>query len=104
MPRLLSFRVLLSLACLLGACAGQALADSVSTSPKPLHTGLESPDTPLKGRKIPVISGFTDAYGNPITGAVEERAPKKRLPSGAYGGQKEVERPLPDPRDDRPVW
>ncbi len=104
MHRTLSFRLLLSLACLPGLLPGQALADPISTSPRPPQTGLESPDTPLKGHKMPVIGGFLDAYGNPITGVEEEREPRKRLPGGAYGGKKEVERPLPDPRDDRPVW
>lgn len=77
---------------------------SISSSQAP-STGLESPDTPMKGRKIPTVGAIIDAYGNPITGEEKDTAPRRRLPAGAYGGYgKQPERPLPDPSDDTPVW
>ncbi len=95
---------------LFAACLGAdtALAGSVSTSPSPPQTGLEMPGEPLKGRMPKPIGGFTDAYGNPVTpDEVQEQAPKKRLPAGAYGGYGKnaaPERRLPDARDSDPVW
>lgn len=97
--------LLLSLipACCLVLCPHMASAASYSTSAPP-RTGLESPDTPLKGRKIPTIEAFGDAYGNPITPDVREKPRKERLRNGAYGGKRQRERPLPDPMDERPLW
>ena len=80
-----------------------ACAASYSTGAPP-RTGLESPDTPLTGRTMPVIGAFSDAYGNPITPNAEEKPKKDRLRNGAYGGAREKERPLPDPEDNRPLW
>ncbi len=83
-----------------GALAG------VSSSQAP-RTGLEPPDAPMKGRGIPAVGTIKDAYGNPVTPRVQEEAPRKRLPAGAYGGygrKSAPERPLPDPGNDRPVW
>lgn len=91
-------------ACLLaGFCPQVASAASYSTSAPP-RTGLESPDTPLKGRKIPTIEAFGDAYGNPITPDIQEKPRKERLRNGAYGGKRQKERPLPNPMDERPLW
>lgn len=82
-------------------CAG---TEGFSTSPSPPRNGLEPVGEPLKNRKTPVIGSFSDAYGNPITGEMTKKEAKKRLPAGAYGGYKPAERPLPDPKNDAPVW
>lgn len=80
-------------------------ARNMSSSPSPPQTGLEMPGEPNKGRKVAPIGAIPDAYGNVITGEEpEEKKAKKRLPPGAYGGYKEPERPLPDVKDERPVW
>lgn len=88
---------------LLNADAAEA-ARNMSSSPSPPQTGMEMPGEPNKGRKIAPIGAVPDAYGNAITGEEPEKKAKKRLPPGAYGGYKEPERPLPDIKDERPVW
>ncbi len=77
------------------------------------HTGLEGgqrhsygPDT--EGRQqqqIKAGQGMVDAYGNPIV-PEEEKAPKSRLRSGAYGGPAKQldERPLPDLPETNAGW
>lgn len=82
-----------------------ALAASASTAP---HTGLEGgmgrsygPDVEKRsGKNIPQTSMPMDAYGNPVTGEMEEQAPRQRPRAGAYGGYgkepKSTPRPLPD--------
>lgn len=86
-------------------------AASASTAP---HTGLEGgqgrsygPDIEKRsGNNIPQTSMPMDAYGNPITGEIEEQAPKQRPRAGAYGGygrQAAPSRPLPDVPG-KPKW
>lgn len=97
--------LLLSAACLAAALSLQQPAHAATYSTgAPPSTGLDAPDTPLKGKRTPVIGAFTDAYGNPITPDEVEKPKKERLRNGAYGGVREKERPLPDPEDNRPLW
>ncbi|WP_027719649.1 hypothetical protein [uncultured Desulfovibrio sp.] len=83
------------------------------------HSGLEPPGGPKPLEGLPPASapsrtteggmGYTDAYGNTIEDRPpEEKAPRKRLRSGAHGpyGSGEDSRPLPDPdaKPENPAW
>ncbi len=78
-------------------------------------TGLEGgqrhsygPGVESKQEKRLMSGGMVDAYGNPIVPEEEERAPRERLRSGAYGGERtvspELSRPLPDVPSDDTLW
>lgn len=82
----------------------EASCATYSSTDAPGGNGLRPPDTPMKGRHMPVIGAFGDAYGNPVTPDVREEPRKERLPNGAYGGPRQKERPLPNPADETPVW
>ncbi|MBQ7738520.1 MAG: translation initiation factor IF-2 [Desulfovibrionaceae bacterium] len=85
----------------------------------PRDSGTEAPGGPRAPIGVPTPSnfgrtqeggmGYTDAYGNTISGEIPETAPKKRLPQGAYGryGKPDPDnRPLPDPAKgpSKPAW
>lgn len=90
-----------------GAVFTTAAAFAASASEAP-HTGLEGghgrsfgPDVEKRsGNSLPQTSMPMDAYGNPITGEIQDAAPKQRPRAGAYGGygkqQQAPSRPLPD--------
>ncbi len=86
------------------AMPGEASAATYSSTDAPGGNGLRPPDTPMKGRHMPVIGAFGDAYGNPVTPDEKEEVRKERLRNGAYGGARQKERPLPNPADETPVW
>ena len=93
---------------LLAAClaALPATASARVSSGAP-HTGMESPDEPKRINGMPGASALTDAYGNSILDdTVPEKKPAKRLPPGAYGGygKKTENRPLPETKDNTPLW
>jgi hypothetical protein len=100
-------------------CTGFALVPSVlpaASAYSPRHSGLEPPGGPRSSQNLPGKSasrtpqggmGYTDAYGNTLDDVrPEENRPQRRLSPGAYGshGEKEPERPLPEPQTPRPVW
>ncbi|MDR1660315.1 MAG: translation initiation factor IF-2 [Desulfovibrio sp.] len=100
-------------------CAGFALVPSVlpaASAYSPRHSGLEPPGGPKPSQNMPGRSasrtpqggmGYTDAYGNTLDDArPEESGPQRRLSPGAHGprGEKEPERPLPEPQTPRPLW
>lgn len=93
-------------------CAGAASASS------PPHSGLEGgmgraygPDSEGRraGKNTPQTSVPFDAYGNPITGEVEDAPRRAERPRpGAYGGYGKTRgakpaRPLPEP-EAKPQW
>lgn len=92
-----------------------AAARSAASAPR---TGLEAPGTPRRLQDVPGsvsaqsggisgMKGRLDAYGRPIVPMKpEEKAERRRLPAGAYGGYGEESDvpPLPDVTPQTPAW
>ena len=109
------FPPVLAAVLLLFLAVAPAQARSVYT---PRDSGAEAPGGPRSPAGVPGGGsfgrtpeggmGYVDAYGNPISSAVPEKKPHRRLSPGAYGqyGRKEDDRPLPDPAAEpaRPAW
>lgn len=85
----------------------------------PRESGLEPPGGPQKNIGLPSVGsfgrtseggmGYTDAYGNTISGEMPKPKEHKRLPQGAYGHYERDDvysRPLPDPAKGKqsPAW
>ena len=93
------------LAICLGTVASESPAQAKGTYEPPCN-GLESPDRSHRMKSNPGAGALVDAYGFPVQNVAPERPQARRLPPGAYGGygNRGRDRPLPDDRDNRPLW